>query len=30
VRAGAAAELTSWLLVDEGARFIAEDLTTHS
>jgi proteasome lid subunit RPN8/RPN11 len=30
VRAGAAAELTSWLLVDEGARFVAEDLTTHS
>jgi proteasome lid subunit RPN8/RPN11 len=26
VRAGRAAELTSWLLVDEGASFIAEDV----
>lgn len=28
VRDGAAAELASWLLTDEGARFIAEELTT--
>jgi len=27
VRAGKAAELTSWLLVDEGGRFVSEDLS---
>ena len=27
VRAGQAAELTSWLLIEDGARFIAEELT---
>lgn len=27
VRAGSAAELASWLLVDEGARFVQEEIT---